>query len=327
MPDNSPLPYRLEGKRVFIAGHRGMVGSALTRRLQREDCEVVTVDRDRVDLRRQAETEDWFAANRPHLVFMSAAKVGGILANRDYPGEFLYDNLLIEANVIEASRRVGVEKAVFLGSSCIYPKLAPQPITEESLLSGPLEPTNEAYAIAKIAGIKLVEAYRQQYGLRYISVQPCNLYGPGDNYDLNASHVIPALIRKAHDARNSGRAEMVIWGSGSPLREFLHVDDLADAVVFLARSYDSSAPINVGTGHEVSIAELAKIVAGVVGFHGAFTFDTTKPDGTPRKVLDLSRLHALGWRHSIDLEAGIRSAYQWFLSHRAVGSPAVVPTA
>jgi GDP-L-fucose synthase len=316
MPDSGQHPYRLEGKRIFVAGHRGMVGSALVRRLEREDCEVITVDRARVDLRRQAETEDWFAENRPHLVFMSAAKVGGILANRDFPGEFLYDNLLIEANVIEASRRVGVERAVFLGSSCIYPKLAPQPITEDSLLTGPLEPTNEAYAIAKIAGIKLVEAYRRQYGLRFISAQPSNLYGPGDNYDLNASHVIPALIRKAHEARNSGAAEMVIWGSGSPLREFLHVDDLADAVVFLARSYDSSEPINVGSGHEVSIADLARLVSGVVGFEGTFAFDRTKPDGTPRKVLDLRRLHALGWRHSIDLEAGLQSAYRWFLSHR-----------
>jgi GDP-L-fucose synthase len=312
------LPYRLEGKKVFVAGHRGMVGSALTRRLQREDCELVSADRDRVDLRRQAETEDWFAANRPHLVFMSAAKVGGILANRDYPGEFLYDNLLIEANVIEACRRVGVEKAVFLGSSCIYPKMAPQPIVEDSLLSGPLEPTNEAYAIAKIAGIKLVEAYRRQYGLRYISVQPCNLYGPGDNYDLNTSHVIPALIRKAHDAKASGSPEMVVWGSGSPLREFLHVDDLADALVFLARSYDGSGPINVGSGQEVSIAGLAEIVAREVGFDGTFTFDRSKPDGTPRKVLDLGRLHALGWNHSIDLVAGVRSAYQWFLSRRSV---------
>ena len=316
MSDSNHLPYRLDGKKVFVAGHRGMVGSALMRRLQREDCEVVAVDRDGIDLRRQAETEDWFAANRPHLVFMSAAKVGGILANRDYPGEFLYDNLLIAANVIEASRRVGVEKAVFLGSSCIYPKMAPQPIPEESLLSGPLEPTNEAYAVAKIAGIKLVEAYRKQYGLRYICVQPCNLYGPGDNYDLNSSHVLPALIRKAHDAKVSGSSEMVIWGSGSPLREFLHVDDVADAVVFLARSYDSSMPINIGSGHEVSIANLAKIVGRVVGFEGVFTFDKSKPDGTPRKVLDLDRLHALGWSHSIDLEAGVHSAYEWFLSHR-----------
>ena len=318
MPDSSPLPYRLEGKRIFVAGHRGMVGSALVRRLAREDCEILTVDRARVDLRRQAETEDWFAENRPHLVLMAAARVGGILANRDYPGDFLYDNLMVEANVIEASRRVGVEKAVFLGSSCIYPRLAPQPITEDSLLSGPLEPTNEAYAIAKIAGIKLVEAYRRQYGLRYVSVQPCNLYGPGDNFDPDLGHVIPALIRKAHDARRSGAAEMVIWGSGSPLREFLHVDDLADAVVFLARSYDGSEPINVGTGREVSIADLARRVAGVVGFDGTFIFDSSKPDGTPRKVLDLRRLHALGWRHSIDLEDGLRGAYQWFVSHRPV---------
>ena len=323
MANSNALPYRLAGKKVFVAGHRGMVGSALTRRLERENCEIVTVDRARIDLRRQAETEDWFAENRPHLVLMSAARVGGIIANRDRPGEFLYDNLLIEANVIEASRQVGVEKAVFLGSSCIYPKLAPQPITEELLLAGPLEPTNEAYAIAKIAGIKLVEAYRRQYGLRYISVQPCNLYGPGDNYDLNTSHVIPALIRKAHDAKLSGSGEMVIWGSGSPLREFLHVDDLADAVVFLARSYDGSLPINVGTGREVSIAELARIVAGVVGFQGVFTFDATKPDGTPRKVLDLSRVHALGWQHSTELEAGILNAYQSFLSNLTDRSAAV----
>jgi len=323
MPDSGHLPYRLEGKRVFIAGHHGMVGSALTRRLEREDCEILTVGRDRVDLRRQSETEDWFAANRPHLVLMSAARVGGILDNRDRPGEFLYDNLLIEANVIEASRRVGVEKGVFLGSSCIYPRLAPQPIHEDALLSGPLEPTNQAYAIAKIAGIKLVEAYRRQYGLGFISVQPCNLYGPGDNYDLDTSHVIPALIRKAHDAKTSGRREMVIWGSGSPLREFLHADDLADAVVFLARSYDGSEPINVGTGREVSIADLARIVAGLVGFDVAFTFDTTKPDGTPRKVLDLRRLHALGWRHSIELEAGIDNAYQWFRTHHAAVSTPV----
>jgi GDP-L-fucose synthase len=307
----------LAGKRVFVAGHRGMVGAALVRRLAGEGCSLVTAGRGELDLRRQAETESWFAATRPQVVFLAAARVGGILANRDRPGEFLYDNLMIAANVMEAARRGGVEKLVFLGSSCVYPKLAPQPIPEESLLTGPLEPTNQWYAVAKIAGIKMAEAYRQQYGCHFISAQPSNLYGPGDNFDLAASHVLPALIRKAHEAKRAGAAEMTVWGSGTPLREFLHVDDLADALVHLARTYDGAEPVNIGSGEEVSIGRLAEMVAAAVGFGGRLGFDASKPDGTPRKVVDVSRLAALGWRHRIRLEEGLASTYAWFLEHQA----------
>jgi GDP-L-fucose synthase len=316
LPLTEPAPsFPLRGRRVFVAGHRGMVGSALVRRLRDEDCEVLTVARGDLDLRRQAETEAWITASRPDVVFIAAARVGGILANRDYPADFLFDNVMIGANVMEASRRAGVERLVFIGSSCIYPKFAAQPIREEELLTGPLEPTNEPYAIAKIAGIRLAQAYRRQHGCRYIAVQPCNLYGPGDNFDLASSHVLPALMRKAHEARRAGHERMEIWGSGKPLREFLHVDDLADALVFLARHYDGSDLVNVGSGEELSIRALAESIAEVVGFRGTFDFDATKPDGTPRKVLDLTRLHGLGWRHSIALGAGLASTYEWFLSH------------
>jgi GDP-L-fucose synthase len=300
----------IEGKRIFVAGHRGMVGSALVRRLSREDCEVVTVAREAVDLRRQRETEEWFATARPQLVFLAAAKVGGILANRDHPAEFLHDNLMIEANVMEAARRTRVEKLVFLGSSCIYPKFATQPIREDALLTGALEPTNEAYAVAKIAGIKLAQAYRKQYDCDFISAQPTNLYGPGDNYDLATSHVLPALLRKAHEAKVAGAPEMTVWGSGTPLREFLHVDDLVDALVFLARHYSDGEIINVGSGEEISIADLARLIAETVGYHGQIVFDRSKPDGAPRKLLDISRLTAMGWRARTGLREGIAHCYK-----------------
>ena len=316
------MTYELKGKRVYVAGHGGMVGSALVRRLKREDCTILTVDRADLDLRRQRETADWFDRTRPDCVLMAAAKVGGILANRDRPAEFLFDNLMIEANVIEAARRYNVEKLLFLGSSCIYPKHAPQPIREEALLTGPLEPTNEAYAIAKIAGIMLARSYRQQYGCNFISAQPPNLYGPGDNFDLQNSHVVPALIRKAHAAKLANAPAMEVWGTGTPLREFLHVDDLADALVFLAKSYDGAEPINVGSGEEVSIRTLAEMILATVGFSGELRFDATKPDGTPRKLVDSSRLTALGWRPSIPLKDGLRSAYAWFLTGVASRSAA-----
>jgi GDP-L-fucose synthase len=277
-----------------------------------------------VDLRRQDEVEAWFARTRPHLVFLAAAKVGGIGANSAYPAEFLYDNLMIEANVIEAARRGGVEKLVFLGSSCIYPKLADQPIVEEALLSGPLEPSNEWYSVAKIAGIKLCQAYRRQYGCDFISAQPTNLYGPGDNFDLETSHVVPALIRKAHEAAAVGADRVVVWGSGMPRREFLHVDDLADALVFLARHFSDELPINVGSGQEVTIAELAQLIAQVVGFGGRLEFDSSRPDGTPRKLLDTSRLEALGWKATTPLDRGLHDAYEWF---RASLQAPAMPTA
>lgn len=307
--------FALRGKRVVVVGHRGMVGSALVRRLKHVECEVLGFGRELADLRRQKDVEDWFGATRPDVVFLAAAKVGGIFANSSYPADFLYDNLMIEANVIEAARKSEVEKLVFLGSSCIYPKFAAQPIVEESLLSGPLEPTNEWYAVAKIAGIKLCQAYRQQYGCDFVSAQPTNLYGPGDNYDLAGSHVVPALIRKAHEARLAQQDQLVVWGSGTPLREFLHVDDLADALVFLAERYSAPEPINVGSGQEVSIAILANLVAKTVGFDGSVVFDRSKPDGTPRKLLDCSRLQALGWEPSIGLEQGLKDAYNSYLDY------------
>jgi GDP-L-fucose synthase len=320
----SSSTYPLSGKRVAVVGQRGMVGSAICRRLASEDCELLTLCRAAVDLRRQNEVEAWFARTRPHLVFLAAATVGGIGANSAFPATFLYDNLMIEANVVEAARREGVEKLVFLGSSCIYPKLADQPIVEEALLSGPLEPTNEYYAIAKIAGIKLCQAYRRQHGCDFISAQPTNLYGPGDNFYLETSHVVPALIRKAHDAAAAGADRVVVWGSGTPRREFLHVDDLADALVFLARHYSDELPINVGSGQEVTIAELAELIAGVVGFGGRLEFDPSRPDGTPRKLLDTSRLEALGWSATTPLERGLHDAYAWF--RESLEAPAM-PTA
>lgn len=304
--------YALAGKRVFVAGHRGMVGSALVRRLEREACTIVTIDRAGLDLRDQAAVRAWFAANRPDAVFLAAARVGGILANDRHPADFLHDNLMVAANVIEAAHRSGVEKLLFLGSSCIYPRLAAQPIREEALLAGPLEPTNQWYAIAKIAGVKLVQAYRRQHGCDFIAAMPTNLYGPGDNFDLESSHVLPALIRKAHEARVAGAAAMPIWGSGTPRREFLHVDDLADACVFLMMHYSDDAPINVGSGEEVTIRELAAMVARAIGFDGAIVADPARPDGTPRKLVDSGRLRALGWQPRITLADGIAGTCRWF---------------
>jgi GDP-L-fucose synthase len=308
--------YELKGKKVFVAGHKGMVGSALLRRLAGEECEIVSASRSVLDLRRQSDTEAFMARVRPQVVFVAAATVGGILANRDRPGEFIYDNLAIAANIMEAARRVGAERLVYLGSSCVYPREAPQPIPEEALLTGPLEPTNKAYAVAKIAGITLAQSYRAQFGCRFISAQPTNLYGPGDNFDLTNAHVLPALLRKAHEAARSGARELVVWGTGRALREFLHVDDLADALVFLAERYDSGEIINVGSGEEIAIADFAALIAETVGFAGELVFDRAKPDGTPRKLIDSSRLSAAGWRPKIPLAQGLRSAYAWFLEHQ-----------
>ena len=302
---------------MFVAGHRGMVGSAVVRRLQAESCEILTADRNTLNLIDQRAVRDWFADERPDVVVLAAAKVGGILANDSYPADFLYQNLMIEANVIEAARQQSVAKLLFLGSSCIYPKLAPQPIGEDALLTGPLEPTNEWYAIAKIAGIKLVEAYRRQYGCDFISAMPTNLYGPDDNFDLSSSHVLPALIRKAHEARLQNAESMTIWGTGTPRREFLHVDDLADACLFLLKSYSGDTHVNVGSGSDVTIAELAEMIMKVVGFDGPLVRDIDKPDGTPRKLMDSSRLAALGWSPKIVLERGITETYAWFLANRA----------
>jgi GDP-L-fucose synthase len=309
--------FSLAGQRVFVAGHRGMVGSALVRRLAREPCEILTVGRRDADLRRQAETETWLAQARPDAVFVAAATVGGILANDTRPGEFLYDNMMIAANVIEGARRVGVKKLLFLGSSCIYPRLAPQPMPEDALLSGPLEPTNQWYGIAKIAGLKMCAAYRRQYGCDFISAQPTNLYGPHDNYDLAGSHVVPALLAKTHRAKVTGAREIEIWGTGKPKREFLHVDDLADALAFLMQNYSGELHVNVGWGKDVSIAELAELIAEVVGFKGAFRYAADKPDGAPRKLLDVSRLDAMGWRPRIGLREGLADAYRWYVEHAA----------
>jgi GDP-L-fucose synthase len=312
----APIIYPLAGKKIYVAGHRGMVGSAVVRRLQRENCEILTVDRQRVDLRSQAQVQAWIGSARPHAVLVAAATVGGILANDTRPAEFLYDNMMIEANLIEAARHVGVEKLLFLGSSCIYPRLAPQPMQEEALLSGPLEPTNEWYAVAKIAGLKLCAAYRRQYGCDFISAQPTNLYGPGDNFNLTSSHVIPALIAKMHHAKQSNLENVELWGSGKPKREFLHVDDLADALVFLLQQYSDEMHINIGTGDEVSIGELADTVRAVVGFRGSFKYAVDKPDGMPRKLLDVSRLGRLGWRASRSLREGLEDTYAWYVDHR-----------
>jgi len=305
--------YSLKGKKVYVAGHRGMVGSALVRRLASEDCEILTASRGQVDLKRQDEVEAWMDEHRPHAVFLAAAKVGGILANQTYPADFLYDNLMMEANVIHAAHSVGVEKLLFLGSSCIYPKFADQPIVEEALLTGSLEPTNEWYAIAKIAGIKLCQAYRRQHGADFVSAMPTNLYGPGDNFDLNSSHVMPALIRKAHDAVRENSNHMTIWGTGTPRREFLHVDDCADACLHLMRSYSGDTHVNVGSGTDISILELTRMVCAAIGFTGEIRHDLTKPDGTPRKLMSGDKLAALGWKAKIGLEEGIASAYAAFL--------------
>lgn len=305
--------FSLKGKRIYVAGHRGMVGSAIVRRLAREDCEIVTAGRAELDLKRQDQVDRWMAETRPDAIFMAAAKVGGILANDSYPADFLYDNLIIATNVTEAAYRSGVSKLLFLGSSCIYPKLAPQPITEDSLLTGPLEPTNEWYAIAKIAGIKLAQAYRRQHGCDFISAMPTNLYGRGDNFDLNSSHVLPALIRKAHEAKLAGADAITIWGTGTPRREFLNADDCADACVFLMQHYSDAEHVNVGSGEDLTILDLAHLVCKVVGFAGEIRTDPTKPDGTPRKLMSGDKIRAMGWAPSIGLEDGIADAYAAFL--------------
>ena len=312
-----PTLFPLKGLRVFVAGHRGMVGSALIRRLVREECRLLTVSRDAVDLREQATVNRWFDEHRPGVVLLAAARAGGIHANDTRPGDFLYDNLAIASNVIEASRRVGVAKLLFLGSSCIYPRYAPQPMPETCLLTGPLEPTNEWYAIAKIAGLKMCQAYRRQHGCDFVSVMPTNLYGPNDNFDPLSGHVLPALLAKIDAAFREGRDTVEIWGSGGPRREFLHVDDLADAVVFLMQTWSDEEPINIGTGTDVTITDLARLIADIVGFTGRFVFDASKPDGTPRKLLDVSKLTARGWRPRVDLEAGIRQTYEWYRTCRA----------
>lgn len=311
--------FELAGKRVWVAGHNGMVGGALVRALAKENCVLLTVDRSEVDLRRQAEVERWVGEKNPEVVFLAAAKVGGILVNDAYPGEFLYDNLLIETNIIETARLSGVKKLLFLGSSCVYPKFAPQPISEEALLTGPLEPTNEWYAIAKISGLKLVQAYRRQYGCDFISAMPTNLYGPGDNFNLTASHVLPALIRKFHEAKNHDQPVVSVWGTGTPRREFMHVDDCAAALIFLIKNYSRDAHVNVGTGSELTIGELATLIASVVGFDGAICYDHGKPDGTPRKLLDVSRLSSLGWKAKIGLRDGVAQTYRWYLDHHDAG--------
>jgi GDP-L-fucose synthase len=312
------MSYALKGKRVWVAGHRGMVGAALVRQLEREDCTILTAGRGALDLRDPGAVKAWMTSNRPQAVILAAAKVGGIVANDAWPADFLYDNLAIENAIIHGAFETGVEKLLFLGSSCIYPKFAPQPITEDALLTGPLEPTNEWYAIAKIAGIKLCQAYRRQYGRDFNSAMPTNLYGPGDNFDLTSSHVIPALMRKAHEAKMSSAKSMTIWGSGTPRREFLHVDDCASALVFLLKNYSGDSHVNVGSGTDLTIDELARMVMQAVGFDGALTHDTSKPDGTPRKLMSNEKLAAMGWAPAIALPDGLRTTYQWFLEHRTV---------
>jgi len=309
------LLYPLKGKRVWVAGHRGMVGAALVRRLAQEDCEVVTAGRDVMDLLRQQEVEDWMAANRPDAIIIAAAKVGGIFANETYPVDFLYNNLMIETNIIHSAHMNGVEKLMLLGSSCIYPKLAPQPMAEDALLTGPLEPTNEWYAVAKIAGIKLCQAHRKQYGCDYISAMPTNLYGPGDNFDLLGSHVAPALMVKTHNAKLAGEKNVEIWGTGTPKREFLHVDDLADGLVFLMKNYSGHEHVNVGSGDEVTIRELAETIAEVVGYDGDFIYNADKPDGSPRKLMDSGRIHKLGWHAPTPFKVGMAQSYSWFLEN------------
>jgi GDP-L-fucose synthase len=305
--------YSLQGKRVWVAGHKGMAGSAIVRRLATEGCELLTVDRVEADLRRQSEVEEWMAAMRPQAVFVAAATVGGIVANDTRPAEFIYDNLAIQTNIIHAAWRAEVEKLLFLGSSCVYPKLAPQPLTEDALLTGPLEPTNQWYAVAKIAGIKLCQAYRRQYGCDFISAMPTNLYGPGDNYDLQTSHVAAALQVKIHQAKRSAAPSVEIWGTGTPRREFLYVDDLADALVFMMKRYSAESHLNVGTGEDVTIRELAGLIATIAQYDGTFVFDRSKPDGTPRKVMDVGQLKALGWQAKTPFDQGLKQAYQWYI--------------
>jgi GDP-L-fucose synthase len=309
--------FDLAGKRVWVAGHRGMVGSAIVRRLASENCEVVVVGREQVDLRRADQLDRWLGQTRPDAVFLAAARVGGIYANDARPAEFIYDNLMIEANIIEAARRFGVAKLLFLGSSCIYPKLAPQPMPEDALLTGPLEPTNQWYAIAKIAGIKLCQAYRRQHGCDFISVMPTNLYGPGDNFHPENSHVPAALLRRFHEAKEAGAAEVTVWGTGRPRREFLFVDDLADACVFLMQRHSDDSHVNVGTGIDIAIADFAQSIMRVVGYRGRLVYDTSRPDGMPRKVMDVSRLAGMGWTAPTSLEDGLGQYYRWFLANLA----------
>ncbi|WP_304608581.1 GDP-L-fucose synthase [Inquilinus sp. Marseille-Q2685] len=317
-------PLELQGKRVWVTGHNGMVGSALVRRLARENCTLLVADRSAVDLTCQAATEAWMERERPEIVFAAAARVGGIVANTTYPADFLYQNLMITANVLHGAYRTGVEKLLYLGSSSIYPRDAAQPMREDQLLTGPLEKTNEAYAIAKIAGVKLVETYARQYGCRFVSAMPTNLYGPNDKFDPETSHVLPGLIRRIHEAKVRGQPTVVLWGSGRPRREFLHVDDLADACVVVMRRYDQPTPINIGAGSDIAIADLAALVAAVVGYRGSFSFDTSRPDGTPRKLLDVSKIASLGWAPEIGLPEGIRATYQHWLATGG-GSPPVAP--
>ena len=307
-----------KNSKIYVAGHRGLVGAAIVRRLREEGYDnLVTRTSRELDLREQGAVREFFERERPEYVFLAAARVGGILANDTWPADFIYQNLMIEANVIESARLSGVAKLLFLGSTCIYPRMAPQPLKEEYLLTGPLEPTNEWYAVAKIAGIKLCQAYQRQYGARFISAMPTNLYGPGDNFDLESSHVLPALIRKFHEARTSGAATVTLWGTGTPLREFLHVDDCAAACLFLMHNYDGEGIVNIGVGKDLSIAELAELVGKVVGFTGKIVYDPGKPDGTPRKLVDATRIHQLGWRAGIPLEAGVRMTYEWYLENVA----------
>lgn len=299
--------------KIYVAGHRGLVGSAIMRKLQQEGyTNIITRTHKELDLTNQAQTQEFFEKEKPEYVFLAAAKVGGIHANNTYPADFAYINIMIESNVIKASYNYGVKKLLFLGSSCIYPKLCSQPIKEEYLLTGPLEKTNEAYAIAKIAGLKMCQYFNRQYGTNYISVMPTNLYGPNDNFYLETSHVLPALIRKFHEAKIDNKPYVEVWGTGTPRREFLHVDDLADAVVYLMNNYDENEPLNIGTGKDITIKELAELIKEIVGYEGEIKFDTTKPDGTPRKLLDVLRLHATGWKHKIELREGIQSTYEWF---------------
>ena len=310
-------PFELAGKRVWVAGHNGMVGSAIVQRLATEKCDILKVDRRSLDLTRQADVEAWMTRENPDAVIIAAARVGGILANDSHPVEFLTDNLQIQTNIIATAHAIGVCKLLFLGSSCVYPRLAPQPLKEESLFTGPLEPTNQWYAVAKIAGIRQCQAYRRAHQRNFISAMPTNLYGPGDNFDLQSSHVLPALIVKAHRAKTEGARELNLWGSGTPRREFLHVDDLADACVFLVKNYSENEHINVGYGCDLTIRELAEMVAETVGFTGTFACDSTKPDGMPQKLLDCSRLTQAGWNPSISLREGIASTYDWYREHVA----------
>lgn len=311
--------FPLDGRRVLVAGHKGMAGSSIVRRLERENCEIVTADRENADLRRQAEVEELLASLKPDAIFLAAAKVGGIHANNTRPAEFLYENLAIETNVIHTAWRLGVKKLLFLGSSCIYPRQAPQPMKEEALLTGPLEPTNEAYAIAKIAGIKLCQAYRRQYGCDFISAMPTNLYGPGDRYDLVHGHVVAALIMKVHAAKAAGARSIELWGTGTPRREFLFTEDLADGLVFMMKHYSGEGHLNLGTGVDMTIRELAEAIAKAAGWSGEFTYDRSKPDGMPRKVMDVSRLEALGWTARTPFEDGIKAAYDWYAARAGRG--------